>query len=148
MKISKDSWHYRFNNFNNDNFDYRFNKGVYTTCSYIRTTIASFFAFGFKCFAILCALAFVLWIVGSMIYVPAMVYLGATSINELLAVPCIVGWVAVIVVLAVLFANQVKEWIHNLSAKLDDRPTKEPNVFVQAIIDKHNKFCTRVIAED
>jgi len=148
MKISKDSWHYRFNDFSNDNFSYRFSKGTYTTCSYIRTTIASFFATLIKCVFVLCIAGMALWIVGSMIGVPIMIYMGITSISELIGVPCIIGWIAVIVVLAALFASQAKEWVHNLSAKLEDRPKKEPNVFVQAIIDKHNKFCTRVIAED
>lgn len=147
MKISKNSWHYRFNDFNNDNFSYRFEKGVYTTCSYIRTTIASFFAFGFKCTAILCALALVAWIIGSMVGVPLMVFMGATSLSDVFVVPCVVGWALTVLILFVTLVAQIKEWFQNLEFKTSDRPSKEPNVFVQAIIDKHNKFCTRVIAE-
>lgn len=147
MKISKNSWHYRFNDFNNDNFTYRFENGVYTTCSYIRTTIASFFAFAFKCAFLLCIAGIILWIIGSMIGVPVMIYMGVTSIHELLVGPFIVGWLAVIVVLIITLAKQIGEWIDARGTTFNNRPKKEPNVFVQAIIDKHNKFCTRVIAE-
>ena len=147
MKISKDSWHYRFNDFSNDNFSYRFSKGQYTTCSYIRTTIASTFASLFKGFIILCIIATILGVVGSMIAVPVMVFMGMTSIPELPAVTCVTGWVAVSVVLFVILVNQIKEWIQNIEFKTSERVKKEPSVFVQAIIDKHNKFCTRVTAD-
>lgn len=146
MKISKDSWHYRFNDFSNDNFSYRFSKGQYTTCSYIRTTIASTFASLFKGFVILCMLAMVLGIVGSMIVVPFMIFMGSMP-PELPTVTCVVAWVFTVAALIILLIGQTKEWIQNLEFKTSDRPTKEPSVFVQAIIDKHNKFCTRVIAE-
>lgn len=147
MQISKTSWHYRFNNFQNDNFVHRFNKGQYTTCSYIRTTIASIFAGMFKSFIILCVLGMALGIVASMIVVPIMVFMGATSIPELPAVTCVVAWIFAIAVLIILLMSQIKDWFQNLEFKTSDRPTKEPSVFVQAIIDKHNKFCTRVTAD-
>lgn len=148
MQISKTSWHYRFNKWQNDNFSSRFNRGHYTTCSYIRTTIASTFACLFKAWIILLVISCILGLIGCMVVVPIMIFLGSASIPELPGVMCVVGWLMVIVILAIVLVNQIKNWIDNLETKFKDRPVKEPNVFVQAVIDKHNKFCTRVVAED
>ena len=82
-----------------------------------------------------------------MIGVPIILYMGKLP-YELPAVLCLIGWLAVIIALAILFIKQVKEWIENARLKAGSKPSKEPNVFVQAIIDKHNKFCTLVTAED
>ncbi|MNI46901.1 hypothetical protein D3C73_1013890 [compost metagenome] len=73
--------------------------------------------------------------------------MGATSIPEIPAVTCVVAWVFTAAVLLIVLLGQIKEWIQNLEFKTSDRPSKEPSVFVQAIIDKHNKFCTRVTAD-
>lgn len=147
MKIAKTSWHYRFNRFNNENFEDRFNFGCYTTCSYIRTTLASIFASIFKGAIILAVISMLLGILGSMLVVPVLIFMGATSIPEIPGVTCVVGWAFTIFVMVVILAGQIKEWIKNLEFKTSDRPKKEPNVFVQAVIDKHNKFCTLVTAE-
>lgn len=146
MKIAKTSWHYRFNRFNNEKFEDRFNYGCYTTCSYIRTTLASIFASIFKCAVLLCVAGVILWVAGSMLAVPVMIYMGLMP-YELSAVVCMIGWIFVVSALIVLLFGQIKEWIRNLKVKSGDRPKKEPNVFVQAVIDKHNKFCTLVTAE-
>lgn len=147
MKIAKTSWHYRFNKANNENFTYRFANEHYTTCSYIRTTMASMFACLFKILFFLIVGCFVLFWAGSMIGVPIILYMGKLP-YELPAIMCLIGWAAVAFALTVLFVKQVKEWIENARLKAGSKPSKEPNVFVQAIIDKHNKFCTLVTAED
>ena len=137
MKIAKTSWHYRFNRFNNERFEDRFNYGCYTTCSYIRTTLASMFSALFKCAVILCVAGLILWVIGSMIVVPIIIYMGMMP-YEMAGAFCLVGWIFAASALAVLLFGQIKEWIKNLEFKTDDRPKKEPNVFVQAVIDKHN----------
>lgn len=146
MKIAKTSWHYRFNRFNNEHFEDRFNYGCYTTCSYIRTTLASMFSALFKCAVILCVAGLILWVIGSMIVVPIVIYMGMMP-YEMAGAFCLVGWIFTAAALATLLFGQIKEWIKNIKFKTDDRPKKEPNVFVQAVIDKHNKFCTMVTAE-
>jgi len=147
LKIAKTSWHYRFNKFNNDNFESRFNRGHYTTCSYIRTTLASMLAATFKCAVILCVAAVILWVIGSMVVVPFVVFMGIMP-YDLAAVTCVMGWIFLVGGLFILLVNQINEWIKNIEYKTNDRPKKEPNVFVQAVIDKHNKFCTLVTAAD
>ena len=146
MKIAKTSWHYRFNRFNNENFEDRFNYGMYTTCSYIRTTLASMFSALFKCCVLLVVACFILGMLGSMIVVPILIFMGTTP-PELPTIVCAICWSFTIGALLILLAGQIKEWVENLKYK-SARPKKEPNVFVQAVIDKHNKFCTLVTAED
>lgn len=145
MKIAKTSWHYRFNRFNNEKFEERFEFGCYTTCSYIRTTLASMFAALFKCCILFGVACFILGMLGSMIVVPILIFMG-TIPYELPTIICVIGWAFAIGALIILLTSQIKDWVSNLKFK-SDRPKKEPNVFVQAVIDKHNKFCTLVTAE-
>lgn len=147
MKIAKTSWHYRFNKFNNEHFEHRFDRERYTTCSYIRTTLASMFSATFKCAVILCMAAVILWVIGSMLAVPFVVFMGVMP-YELAGVTCVVGWAFLVSALIIMLIGQIKEWIENIEFKTNDRPKKEPNVFTQAVIDKHNKFCTLVTAAD
>lgn len=146
MKISKSSWHYRFNKFMDDDFTYEFSEGQFTTCSYIRATIGSMFTALFKSVVLMIFGAFGLFFVGSMIGVPIVVFLGKVP-YELSAILCIVGWAFAAAGLLVLFAKQVQEWMKARRSKTG-AVKKEPSVFVQAIIDKHNRFCTLVTAED
>lgn len=146
MKIAKTSWHYRFNNFNNSSFEHRFDRGRYTTCSYIRTTIASFLSAIFKGFIILIVAAFAALMVGCMIVTPISIYLGINP-YDVFGFLCVVGWVIVTIGLTVAFVSDVTERCRNFQFKATERVKKEPNVFVQAVIDKHNKFCTLVTAE-
>jgi len=147
LKIAKTSWHYRFNKSNNENFTYWFANEHYTTCSYIRTTIASMFSCLFKILFFLFIGGFILFVVGSMIGVPIILYMGKLP-YELPGILCVIGWGFAIAGLVVMFIKYTKEWIENARLKAGSKPSKEPNVFVQAIIDKHNKFCTLVTAED
>lgn len=144
MKITKDSWHYRFNNWQNAMFEYHFDTGRYTTCSYIRTTIGSAFSAFFKGLTALCFLGIFLFIAGSMLIVPAMVFMGQMP-PEMPAVVCVTSWAIAAFVLLILFVRYTTEWFE--SRRNSSSQSKEPNVFVQAIIDKHNKYCTRVTAE-
>lgn len=146
MKIATSSWHYRFNRFNNENFEARFQRGRYTTCSYIRTTLASILASIFKGFIILFFAAVILGVAASMLAVPVIIFMGMTP-YEMPMMTCVVGWAFAIAALTILFIAQVKEWLESIEFR-DSKPKKEPNVFVQAIIDKHNKFCTLVTAAD
>lgn len=146
MKISKNSWHYRMNRWNDDDFVAKFKAGRYTTCSYVRVTIGTILALFVKIAALLAIASLIGFVVGSMFVVPTLVYMGIAP-YELAGIMCVAGWIMTICFLVYALIDQIQMWLKHRAESAEDRPKKEPNVFVQAIIDKHNKFCTLVTAE-
>ena len=139
MKINASSWHYRFNSFvQEDRFTYNADRGRLTTCSYIRTTIFSVFQGIFKSIVLLLISLLALLFVGSMIGVPISILFGYVPADVFVG-PAAICWIVATFGLLLLFIKQLKE---RFSASFE--PDSEPNVFFQAIRDKHNKFCTRV----
>lgn len=145
MKISKTSLHYRFNNFiQGGDFRMRAIEGRFTTCSYIRTCIASVFGGIFKLVILIALLVAVLTFLACMFGVPIAIFMGYVPADKAIP-PCVVGWAAVAFGLFVLMCKQTNQCIKNARARaMKNYVSPEPNVFIQAIVDKHNKFCTRV----
>lgn len=146
MKIAKSSWHYRFNNWSNQFFAHKCERGHYTTCSYVRTTIASMLSVLFKGLILLFLFGGFCFVSGSMIIVPIISLMGHAP-YEAAAVFCVCGWIAAAFDAVAFLLNRAQKWIKN-SADKENASKKEPSVFIQAIIDKHNKFCTLVKTED
>ena len=147
MKIAKTSWHYRLNNNTNEHFAYWFDKGRYTTCSYVRRTIASMFVVLFKSLLMLGGICTLGAVVVSMIAVPISLYMGIKP-HDIPGILCLIGWVFALMLSLFVVFSKAKDIIDRASVKpFKTRKKKEHGVFVQAIIDKHNKFCTLVTAE-
>lgn len=147
MKIAKTSWHYQLNRNSNEHFEYWFDKGRYTTCSYVRRTLVSMLALMFKSIMCLAGLATIVFVVGSMLVVPVMLYMGHKP-HDIPGIMCLIGWIFAIMFSLFVILSKVKEILERPSRKpFKARKKKEHGVFVQAIIDKHNKFCTLVTAE-
>lgn len=139
MKITNTSWHYRFNKLvQQEKFTNRAERGRFTTCSYIRTTITSLFKGAFNCLLVVVLGILVSWVALSALIVPFYIWLTSTVPTDAFLVPCVLVWVVVALGLVVALCKQLKE---RLEEKFEGY---QPNVFVQAIKDKHNKFCTRV----
>ncbi|MNE95734.1 hypothetical protein D3C80_1938650 [compost metagenome] len=87
-------------------------------------------------------------VVISMFVVPGMIYFGHEP-AEFAGGLALVGWVFFISIALILGLDKAKKALENRRRKARpfERRKKEPGVFVQAIIDKHNKFCTLVTAE-
>lgn len=138
MKISNKSLHYKFNAFvQQDRFTDKVRCNRLTTCSYIRTTIYSaLMAMWFALLAVICVVIVVL-VVGSAIWVPiAIFFMGGTPTGLPLALASMV-WIAIAITLLILTWKYIK-------LRYIIPVYREPNVFIQAIKDQHNKFCTRV----
>lgn len=138
MKISSTSLHYRFNaKVQSDKFTDKAERGRFTTCSYIRTSLYSVVQALWFTFVAFLASFLVLWVVGSAIWVPISIFfLNGTPVESALAAAA-VFWVLVGIALAVMTFKFI-------NARYIAPVLKEPNVFIQAIKDNHNKFCTRV----
>lgn len=142
MKISKASWHYRFNRLvQGDAFVDRARRGQFTTCSYIRTIIFSVIAGITK--AVVCAIlgALVATAAVSAIVVPILVWFTGIQPAEPFVGMAVFMWGVVALILVVVTAKLTKDRLKRVNWS---RKPKEPNLFIQAIKDKHNKFCTRV----
>jgi len=139
MKISSKSWHYRFNlKIQGEKFEHKAECGRFTTCSYIRTCIASVIQGAWFAFLICIIAALAIFIVGSAIWVPISIFfLGGIPTGSPLAAACIVWALIALGLLVLMWKQQVRPYYN---AKVH----QEPNVFIQAIKDKHGKFCTRV----
>lgn len=139
MQINKTSWHYRFNaKIQQEKFTWRLREGRHTTCSYIRTTIfsalqATWFAF----LACVCA-AVIGFVLVSAIWVPISIFFLNGVPSELMVGVASIMWICVACGLGYATYKLLPAYL----PKRD--PNKEPNVFVQAIKDQHNKVCTRV----
>jgi hypothetical protein len=140
MQINSRSLHYRFNSLvQSDKFTDRALCGRFTTCSYIRTCLYSLLKGAFNSVVGLLLAIIVSWILGSALIVPVLIFFFDSHPIDLFIVPTVAVWGCVVVGLAVLFIKQVKERL-----KKSFKPSTTRSVFVQAIVDKHNKFCTRV----
>ncbi|MNE31037.1 hypothetical protein D3C80_1245830 [compost metagenome] len=139
MKINSRSWHYRFNaKIQRDKFTDRVRCGRHTTCSYIRTTIYSAMQALWFTFILCIIVAFVAFFLGSAIWVPiAIFFLNGVPGGMSIAAAGIV-WVLVAIGLGYLTYKFLPAYL----PKRD--PNKEPNVFIQAVKDQHNKVCTRI----
>lgn len=138
MQINKLSWHYRFNaKIQQDKFTDRIRCGRHTTCSYIRTTIFSALQATWFAFLACVCIVVVAFVLGSAIWVPISIFfLNGVPAGIAVGAACAV-WVAVAIGLG--YAT------YKFLPKFFPRdPQKEPNVFVQAIKDQHNKVCTRI----
>lgn len=137
MKVSKSSWHYRFNDYFQSNFSYRASRSTFTTCTYIRTTIRTFFqALATVLFlgATLCMLGVIF---GSAIYWPVAVIFGLTLAK--FTVPfAIITYAAVIAVGAGILYDK------KLKPKLEARREQKLSLLRQAVIDRKEGICTIV----
>lgn len=80
MKISSKSMHYRFNALvQKDKFTDRAECGRFTTCSYIRTTIASLFKGAFHCLLVATLAVMGVWVALSALIVPFYIWLTSSS---------------------------------------------------------------------
>ena len=139
MKISNTSWHYRFNKLvQQEKFTDRAECGRFTTCSYIRTTIASMFKGAFNCLLVVVLSMLIAWLALSALIVPFYIWLSSSIPQDIFMVPCVLIWCIAVLGLVIALGKQIKE---RLEEKFEGY---QPNVFVQAIKDNHNKFCTRV----
>lgn len=138
MKISSSSWHYRFNaKIQSDKFTNRAECGRFTTCSYIRTCIASVFQGAWYAFLICFLAVFIACVLGSAIWVPISIFFMSGTPTGFPLAAALIVWILIAIGLLVLMWKQVKPY-YNVKVH------QEPNVFFQAIKDHHGKFCTRV----
>lgn len=137
MKVSKSSWHYRFNDYFQSSFSVRARNETFTTCTYIRTTIRTFFqALSVVVFlgAILAILGMVF---GSAIYWPVAVIFGLTLAK--FTVPfALITYAAVIVVGSTILYDK------KLKPKLEARREQKLSLLRQAVIDRKEGVCTIV----
>lgn len=137
MKVSKSSWHYRFNDYFQNNFSYRASRSTFTTCTYIRTTIRTFLQASVTILflgGLLCILGVVL---GSAIYWPVAVIFGLTLAK--FTVPfAIITYAAVIAVGAAILYDK------KLKPKLEARREQKLSLLRQAVIDRKEGICTIV----
>lgn len=141
MQISKNSWHYRFNNYVQDGFASRVRHETFTTCTYIRTTIASAFAGLFKLLVILLLGGFALTVLCSGVYLPFAVGF-ALPLNEPVTVFGAVFWgFATLFLVAYVYERFVKD-------RLADRREKKLNLLRQAMADQKAGICTIVEFKD
>jgi len=144
MKISDKSLHYRFNKLVQGHaFEYRAVKGRFTTCSYVRTTIFSAISGLCKSFVIALLAGLVLSVVYSTFAVPVMLFALNLQPNGFMMGASTMGNVVIVLALMGLLNEMLKQ---RALGRQQSKP-REPNVFIQAIKDKHAKFCTRVEVE-
>lgn len=142
MNISNLSWHYRFNKFVQGNaFVDRAFAGRFTTCSYIRTLIFSAISGVTKGLVVTLIGILVASVVLSGIIVPILVWFTDIKPAEPFGPFAIFFWGVVVFILLFLTAKFTKERLKRIKWVSQK---KEPNIFMQAIKDKHDKFCTRV----
>lgn len=148
MKISKTSWHYQLNRNTNEHFEYWFDRGRYTTCSYVRRTAASVLVTLFKGTVILAGILTLIAVLYSMVAYPISHYLGHAT-NQVVEALAVVGWIFAVIAALFVIVYTTQRWVEKRASKSRpfERRKKERSVFVQAVIDKHNKFCTLVTAE-
>lgn len=137
MKISKQSWHYRFNSFTQSGFDIRAETKVFTTCTYIRTTIRSFFQFTWMTFVLLALASMAAIILGSAVYLPVALIFGLSIPDMVVPFAGIVYVVGLIALAQFLYAKFFQE-------KLSERRERKLSLLRQAAADKKDGICTIV----
>lgn len=147
MQISKNSWHYRFNNYIQDGFASRVRHDTFTTCTYIRTTIASAFTGLFKLLFILLLGAVAVALVCSGVYVPfALAF--TLPLTESITFFGIIFWgftFTSMFIAACIYGLTIKE---RLADRLADRREKKLNLLRQAMADQKAGICTIVEFKD
>lgn len=146
MKISKASWHYRFNRFvQREDFRYNIEAGRYTTCRYVRTTAHSVLKSVVLTIGAIAIAVVLLFMLFSMFNVPYQYMFGnSAGLEEKDIVAAVVCWFMVFAVSATSTVTEIKKYMNKRSSTL--KP-KQRSVFTQAIIDQHDKICTRVEVE-
>lgn len=141
MKISKQAWHYRFNSYvQGFSFEDRADNRRLTTCSYIRTTMRSFFQ-KFAEYLFYTALAIVmLFYTVNAIYVPIAAILGFTLAPA--SIGCAVAaWLFIFFFLLVFVVNKYSGVI---KAALSARQQNKLSLLEQRIQDGKDGICTIV----
>lgn len=142
MNISSTSWHYRFNKFVQGHaFSERALRGRFTTCSYIRTLIFSMISGVTKSIVVAIISVFFATAIISGVVIPILIWFTSVQPAEPFNFMAILFWGCVAFCLLFAFCKFTKDRIKRINW---DRKPKEPNLFVQAIKDKHDKFCTQV----
>lgn len=142
MKISKKSWHYKLGNSNGSYaFQGRCLDNAHTTCTYIRGVANAMFRVTASAVFLLAVLIFALVVLASMVTVPVAIAIGVpilkTSLLGAMVVPCLVGWMSVVIgLLGYLLA-----WITD---KLEARHKVKVSLLKQAALDKKEGICTLV----
>lgn len=106
MQISKSSWHYRFNAWMQESFRSRSRNEIFTTCSYIRTTLFSLIVGVFKLFWVVLAAIFAVVVVAGIVYLPLLIF-GSVGEVKPLIVGGIIGWGGLLVAGVVLLADKL-----------------------------------------
>lgn len=141
MKIAKTSWHYRFNSFvQGYSFTDRVQARQMTTCSYIRTTMRSFFQklLEYLFYTALCVAALIY--IGNMLYTPIAIFCGFPVAGGNIAM-AVTGWAAMAFFLLAALIDHYKGAIR---AKLSERKQKQLNILEQRIKDGKDGICTIV----
>lgn len=140
MQISKDSWHYRLNDYAQANFAFRARTELFTTCSYIRTTIFSLILRLIVC-GWIGALSFI-----GLIFLASAVYftvglLGYYPIDKDLATP---GAILMIMTAFFCIIATLTVIVDYLSPRLKAYKERKQSLLRQALQDKKDGICTIV----
>ncbi len=136
MQISKSSWHYRFNAWMQESFKSRSRNEIFTTCSYIRTTIFSFIVGLVKLLWIALAVILAVIIVAGIVYLPFLIF-GSVGKVEPLIVGGIIGWGGLLMAGVALLADK-------LTPFWQERKERKIAALKQAMLDNKAGICTIV----
>lgn len=134
MQISKNSWHYRFNAWMQESFVSRSKHEIFTTCSYIRTTIFSMIVGFLKGVALTAASIIALGVLVGTAYLPFYL-VGLCPAIEILKGLGGIGWGLIALVLICLLVNY-------LSPYFRARKARKIALLQQAMLDKKAGICT------
>lgn len=140
MQISKSSWHYRFNAWMQESFKSRSRNEIFTTCSYIRTTIFSFIVSLVKLLWIALGIILAVIIVAGIVYIPFLIF-GSVGKVEPLIVGGIIGWGGLLIAGVALLADK-------LTPFWQERKERKIAVLKQAMLDNKAGICTIVEYKD
>lgn len=140
MQISKSSWHYRFNAWMQESFSSRSRNEIFTTCSYIRTTIFSFLIGVLKLLICILSAIVVVDVVVGIIYLPFLIF-GTVGEVEPLVVGGIIGWGVIGIVIAAIVADK-------LTPFWQARKERKIAMLKQAMLDNKAGICTIVEYKD
>lgn len=140
MQISKSSWHFRFNAWMQESFRSRSRNEIFTTCSYIRTTIFSFIVGFVKLLWIALAATLAVIIVAGIVYIPFLIF-GSVGKVEPLIVGGIIGWGGLLIAGVALLADK-------LTPFWQERKERKIAALKQAMLDNKAGICTIVEYKD
>ena len=144
MKISKKSWHYRYNAYIQPSFERRMQRELITTCEYVRTTI----------FSTLCNIV-QLWLFSVFIF--AIGVLGVTALGVPVALLFGVSlpevWIAIAlcmwsIILSIGIAVAGAHISEYLRHKAHGRREERQSLLRQTLQDRKNGICTIITLED